>query len=334
MRIRAIILVITGLVTTGPVMAQSFGQIQGIKAHLDPMSMTVPIGQPVWVRFSIENTTDEPITLSVPGMEPEIPSPEMGLPLSHIFSRNSSSSVSVITESNRRWDNPVGYRAETRAPIVMVAPRSVVGSAVDLREYYPALRSGGQFRVTWQPYGGDVRATTTTFTIAIRKYVVIATDEGKMTLQLFYDDAPLHVENFTELVKNNFYSGTTFHRLEPGHLIQGGCPRGDGSGIRTDGKRVQAEFNDHPHQKGSVSMALLDDDPDSASCQFFISNTREKDWDGRYTVFAQLVGDESFATLDLLMATPVDDQGRPVKSLSMRDVRLINAPVEPFTGTP
>jgi len=334
MKMRAIFVLVAGLALAGTVAAQPFGVLPGVRAHVEPASLTIPVGKPVWVRFAIENLTDEPVTLSVPGMEPEIPSPEMGLPLSHIFSHNSSSSVTVTTESSRSWDTPSGYRTTTRAPIVMVAPHSVVGTAVDLREYYPALRSGGRFRVTWQPYGGEIPSAVATVTIAVRKNVVITTDEGKMTLQLFYDDAPQHVDNFLELVKADFYSGKSFHRLEPGYLLQGGCPRGDGTGIRADGKRVPAEHNDQPHQKGSVSMALLDDDPDSGSCQFFIANTRQKDWDGRYTVFAQLEGEESFATLERLMSTPVDENGRPVKTLYMRSVRLVDAPPVPAGSLP
>ncbi len=105
-------------------------------------------------------------------------------------------------------------------------------------------------------------------------------------------------------------------------MIQGGCPRGDG-------KRTAAEFSDRPHEKGTLSMALLDDDPDSASCQFFICNTRQKDWDGRYTVFGMLVGDDSFETLDKLMAIQTDEHGRPDQSLLIRAIRIVNAPYTP-----
>ena len=81
-------------------------------------------------------------------------------------------------------------------------------------------------------------------------------------------------------------------------------------------------------------MALLPDDPDSASCQFFISNTRQKDWDGKYAVFGHLVGDESFQTLDRLMATSVDDQGRPVRTLYMRTIRVVDAPPQTVSDFP
>ena len=70
------------------------------------------------------------------------------------------------------------------------------------------------------------------------------------------------------------------------------------------------------------------------SCQFFICNTGQKDWDGRYTVFAQLVGDGSFETLDKLMATPTDEFGRPRRTLYMHSVRIVDAPSDAYLDTP
>ena len=81
-------------------------------------------------------------------------------------------------------------------------------------------------------------------------------------------------------------------------------------------------------------MALLDDDPDSASCQFFICNTRQKDWNGRYTVFGRLEGEESYDTFERLMATAVDAASRPLRTLTMRNVRVIDAPPEPHASAP
>lgn len=314
------------LATAMPAFAQENSLFPGLRARVEPVSRVVPVGKPVWVRFRIENISDEPITLTVPGLEPEIPSPEIGLPIAHIFSGESSAGVVVTNEGNRRWETPTMYRPAKRAPILMIGPHSSVGSSIDLREYYSVLRAGGRYRVQWRPYNGQIVSDTATLTIAPRKQAKIVTDKGTMTVELFYDDATRHVENFMELVESGFYTGKTFHRIELGYLIQGGGPRGDGSGIRLDGKRIPAEFNARVHQKGSVSMALLDDDPDSGSCQFFISNTRQKDWDGRYTVFAQLVGEESFTTLDRLMITEVDEEGRPLKSLYLRSVQLVDAP--------
>ncbi len=301
--------------------------IPGIEVHVRSISQHIPLNHPVWVEFSIGNTSHEPITLTVPGTEPQIPPPEMGLPLAHVFSGGSTSGVIVATEAGRQWDQPVGYRAPAQAPILLLAPKSTVGTTLDLREYFSALRGAGQYRVTWKPYSAAATSETLVITIAPRKQVEIVTDDGTLTVSLFYDDAPRTVANFLELAKTGFYTGKTFHRVEPGYMIQGGCPRGDGAGIRLDGKRIPAEFNNRLHQKGSLSMALLDDDPDSASCQFFICNTRQKDWDGKYTIFGQLTGEESFATLDRLMAAPVDDFSRPRRPFYLRAVRLTDEPI-------
>ena len=74
-------------------------------------------------------------------------------------------------------------------------------------------------------------------------------------------------------------------------------------------------------------MARLEDDPDSASCQFLICNTRVPQWDGKYSVFGELVGEESLATLDKLMAAPTSPNEAPSKKLYMRAIRIVDAAV-------
>jgi len=301
---------------------------QNIRIRVRLMSQQVALGKPVLAQFTVENITEKPITLTVPGTEPQLPQPEIGLPISHVFSGGVGGCLSVSTDSGRRWDQPVGYRPPKQAPILLLAPKSVVGTTLDLRDFYPTIRTAGQYRLTWRAYGGDAVSDTVVLTIAPFKNVEIVTDDGIITLKMHYEDSPANVANFLELVKSGFYSGKIFHRLEPGYMIQGGCPRGDGSGIRTDGKRIPGEINGRLHARGTVSMALLDDDPNSASCQFFICYTDQRDWDGRYTIFAELAGEASFETLDKLMATPVDEYGKPTRTLYMRTVRIVDAPPE------
>lgn len=319
-----VILLLAGV--TSSALAQTMAGVSAVRARLTLASYQVPVGQPVWAYFAIENTADDPVTLTVPGAQPDIPSPQMGLPIAHVFSGAPGSGVTVTTDAGRKWEAPAGYQKPDDAPLLMIAPHSTVGTRIDLREFFRAMRTPGTYRIAWHPYAGALAADTVVVQIAPLKQADIVTDHGTMTVRLFYGEAPRAVANFLELARGGFYNGLTFHRLEPGHLILGGCPRGDGTGIRADGKRIPLEPNGHPHQKGSVSMALLDDDPDSASCQFFICNTREKSWDGRYTVFGQLAGDESFATLDALMATPVNDDGVPNRPLYIRSIRIVNAP--------
>ena len=149
-----------------------------------------------------------------------------------------------------------------------------------------------------------------------------------MMVRLFYDEAPETVANFLELARSGFYNGLTFHKLHPGIFIQGGDPNGDGTGIRPDGKKLVAERSNRPQTRGTLSMATLKDDPDSASCQFFICNTRVKDWDGKYTIFGQLEGEASYETLDKLMALPTFENHQPKRPIVIRSIRIINAPPE------
>lgn len=117
---------------------------------------------------------------------------------------------------------------------------------------------------------------------------VISTSMGDMTVELWDDIAPNHVKNFLKLGKEGFYNDLIFHRILPGFVIQGGCPKGDGTG--GPDWQVDAEFNDRPHHPGTLSMARSQD-PDSAGSQFFICLTREKcqHLDGEYTGFGQVI---------------------------------------------
>jgi cyclophilin family peptidyl-prolyl cis-trans isomerase len=116
---------------------------------------------------------------------------------------------------------------------------------------------------------------------------VISTSHGDIAVELWNDVAPDHVENFLKLGRSGFYDNLIFHRIIPGFMIQGGCPKGDGTG--GPGWTVKAEFNDRPHNPGTLSMARSAD-PNSAGSQFFICLTREhcKHLDGNYTAFGQV----------------------------------------------
>jgi len=116
--------------------------------------------------------------------------------------------------------------------------------------------------------------------------VIIETDRGKVTLELYLDVAPRTVARFVELVKKGFYNGLTFHRVVPKFLIQGGDPAGDGTG--GSGLPIPAEFSEKKHGTGTVGMARLRD-PDSADSQFYICLEPQPFLDGRYTVFGQVV---------------------------------------------
>ena len=137
----------------------------------------------------------------------------------------------------------------------------------------------------------------------------IETNHGTITVELWDDVAPNHVKNFLDLGNDGFYDGLTFHRILPGFVIQGGCPKGDGTG--GPGHNVAAEFNDRSHEKGVLSMARSGD-PDSAGSQFFICLGREhcQHLDGEYTAFGAVV--DGVDAVDSIAAVAVDAQsGRP-----------------------
>lgn len=109
---------------------------------------------------------------------------------------------------------------------------------------------------------------------------------GIIKIEFFPSDAPKTVENFITLAKKGFYDGLTFHRVEPGFVVQGGDPKGDGTG--DPGYKIKAEFNKQQHVRGVVAMARSQS-PDSAGCQFYITLAPAHFLDGKYTVFGKVV---------------------------------------------
>ncbi|MGH7356825.1 MAG: peptidylprolyl isomerase [Candidatus Rokuibacteriota bacterium] len=109
---------------------------------------------------------------------------------------------------------------------------------------------------------------------------------GEISIEFFPEDAPKTVENFVGLAKKGFYDGLTFHRVVPDFVVQGGCPKGNGTG--GPGYQIKAEFNKQKHIRGAVAMARSQD-PDSAGSQFYICYGPTPHLDGQYTVFGTVV---------------------------------------------
>lgn len=302
----------------------------GIEAHISAPVTTVPPGEPVIVQFTLRNLTDQPVVLTVPGMDADTAQPMAGLDLAHVFSGPAFEALSIEGSFNRVWRDSQGYHPAQSAPKLVIAPHGIVGTTLAIDAFYPQIKSAGLYRIMWEPFGGLVRSNVLSLDIASYKKAVILTDEGSMTMMFDYGRAPSHVANFIELARSGFYNQKSFHRIEPGYYMQGGDPNGDGTGIRLDGKKLDAEFNDRPVNRGTVCMARLESDPNSASCQFIITNTRLPSWDGRYTAFGQLVGDESYDTLEKLMSTPVNEYGRPLHTVKIRVVRVEETPLESY----
>ncbi len=153
---------------------------------------------------------------------------------------------------------------------------------------------------------------------------VIETKFGEITLVFFSDVAPGHVKNFTDLAKKGLYDGTTFHRVIPGFMIQGGDPNSKDQdkrkhGMGGPGYTIKAEFNDKPHKRGTLSMARAAD-PDSAGSQFFICVADAAFLDGQYTAFGEVVSGMEVA--DTIVSQARDGNDNPNERIEMK-VKII-----------
>lgn len=149
---------------------------------------------------------------------------------------------------------------------------------------------------------------------------VIQTSFGDIKIEFFEDKAPGHVANFKKLAKKGFYDGTTFHRVIPGFMIQGGDPNTinqprEMHGFGGPGYTIDAEFNDIPHDRGIVSMAR-GQDPNSAGSQFFIVVKDSHFLDGKYTVFGRVI--EGMDVADKIVNLRRDQRDNPFDPVNMR----------------
>ena len=113
----------------------------------------------------------------------------------------------------------------------------------------------------------------------------IETENGDLVLELFASDVSVTVNNFVFLAREGFYNGTTFHRVIPDFMAQGGDPTGTGTG--TPGYSFADEFTEHTHVTGALSMA--NSGLDTNGCQFFITYGPQHHLDGKHSVFGQLI---------------------------------------------
>ena len=131
----------------------------------------------------------------------------------------------------------------------------------------------------------------------------IETEKGNMVVELFAKDVPKTVNNFVFLAREGFYDGSTFHRVLPGFMAQGGDPTGTGTGEA--GYTFEDEFTEHKHEAGTLSMANRGANTNSA--QFFITFTPQPGLDNKHSVFGRLIGG-----MDVLESlTPRDPSKNP-----------------------
>ena len=134
----------------------------------------------------------------------------------------------------------------------------------------------------------------------------MSTNHGDITFELFDADAPKTVENFRTLARKGFYDGLIFHRIIKDFMIQGGCPKGTGTG--GPGYDFEDEFNDHKVVRGALAMA--NSGPNTNGSQFFIVTVGAAGWlDGKHTVFGQVTS--GMDVVDKLEGLPTDGRDKP-----------------------
>ena len=143
------------------------------------------------------------------------------------------------------------------------------------------------------------------------------TSEGSIEIELFPEDAPKTVENFTKLATDGFYDGLIFHRVIPDFMIQGGCPQGIGTG--GPGYQFEDEFNDHKVVKGALAMA--NSGPNTNGSQFFVVTAEATPWlDGKHTVFGQVTTGQD--VVDRIQHVDRDGRDRPKTPVTLDRIEL------------
>ena len=142
---------------------------------------------------------------------------------------------------------------------------------------------------------------------------IVVKDYGIIRVELDREHAPITVDNFVKLVNSGFYNGLTFHRIIKGFMIQGGCPKGNGTG--GPGYTIKGEFSSNGvnnpllHKRGVISMARAMH-PDSAGSQFFIMHQDAPHLDGQYAAFGKVI--EGIEVVDKIANVRTDYYDKPL----------------------
>jgi cyclophilin family peptidyl-prolyl cis-trans isomerase len=148
-------------------------------------------------------------------------------------------------------------------------------------------------------------------------HATIHTTQGAVSVELFDEDAPKTVENFTKLAGEGFYDGITFHRVIPDFMVQGGCPRGDGTG----GPGYEFEDEQNQHRVVRCALAMANHGPNTNGSQFFIVTTEAAPWlDGKHTVFGRVT--EGKDVVDAMSEAPRAANDRPRDPISIDRIDL------------
>jgi cyclophilin family peptidyl-prolyl cis-trans isomerase len=153
--------------------------------------------------------------------------------------------------------------------------------------------------------------------VAANPKVTLATSEGEIQVELYADRAPKTVGNFLGLVKKGFYNNTTFHRVIPGFMIQGGCPKGDGTG--GPGYEIPDEFHPELRHTGPGILSMANAGPNTGGSQFFITLAATPWLDRKHAIFGKVVGGQD--VVEKIAAAPRDARDRPRTTVKLTAVR-------------
>jgi cyclophilin family peptidyl-prolyl cis-trans isomerase len=144
--------------------------------------------------------------------------------------------------------------------------------------------------------------------------VTLQTTLGDIRLEIFEDKVPKTAGNFLTLVRKGFYNGTTFHRVIPGFMIQGGDPKGDGTG--GPGYEIPDEFHPALKHTGPGILSMANAGPNTGGSQFFITLAATGWLDGKHAIFGKVTGGQEIA--DQIAKVPRDGRDRPRAAVSIR----------------
>ena len=155
------------------------------------------------------------------------------------------------------------------------------------------------------------------------KAIIEISKSGTIEVELDKEHAPISVENFVKLAQKGFYNGLSFHRVIKGFMIQGGCPKGNGTG--GPGYCIKGEFaangvnNPLKHLRGVISMARAMD-YDSAGSQFFIMHQDCPYLDGQYAAFGKVI--KGIEVVDAIASVKTDYNDKPLERVTIKEIRI------------
>ena len=158
---------------------------------------------------------------------------------------------------------------------------------------------------------------------SIIKAIIEVEKFGTIELELYKDVAPITVDNFVKLANKGFYNGLTFHRIIRGFMIQGGCPKGNGTG--GPGYTIKGEFasngfnNPIKHERGVISMARAMD-PNSAGSQFFIMHQAAPHLDGQYAAFGKVI--KGIEVVDAIASVDTNYYDMPLERVVIDNIKI------------